>query len=121
MVIQAEVHDRWNIILPGIQPQLISNLTAVSKKPIILVIVSGGQVDLTAYKNDPKVGAIMWAGYPGQRGGEAIAATLLGNSPSGRLPSTQYPADYINQVPISDQSLRPSPTKSDRYQYKHNP
>ena len=30
------------------------------------------------------------------------------HSPSGRLPSTQYPAEYVNQVPMTDQSFRPS-------------
>ena len=32
---------------------------------------SGGVVDLAAVKANPNVGAIMWAGYPGQAGGAA--------------------------------------------------
>jgi len=65
--------------------------------------------------NNPQVGAILWAGYPGQSGGEAIAQILLGEySPSGRLVSTMYPVSYIYEVPMSDQSMRPSSTNPGR-------
>lgn len=48
------------------------------------------------------VGAILWAGYPGQSGGTALAKIIFGDvSPSGRLSHTTYPANYVNQVPES--------------------
>lgn len=57
---------------------------------------------------------MVWAGYPSQSGGTAIADILKGNAaPAGRLVTTQYPADYIN-VPMTDMNLRPSSTNPGR-------
>lgn len=62
-----------------------------------------------------QVNAIVWGGYPGQSGGEAIVDILLGKvSPAGRLPLTQYPANYVNQVPMTDMNLRVSATNPGR-------
>ena len=39
--------------------------------------------------------AVVWTGYLGQFGGEAVAAALVGETnPSGRLPMTWYAADF---------------------------
>ena len=59
--------------------------------------------------------AIIWAGYPGQSGGAAIFDILTGKiAPAGRLPITQYPAAYTDQVPMTDMTLRPSSTNPGR-------
>jgi beta-D-xylosidase 4 len=51
---------------------------------------------------------LIWGGYPGQDGGTALFDIITGKQgPAGRLPITQYPADYVDQVPITDMSLRP--------------
>jgi beta-D-xylosidase 4 len=61
-----------------------------------------------------QVNAIVWGGYPGQSGGTAIVDILTGKvAPAGRLPITQYPADYI-QVPMTDMSIRPSDSNPGR-------
>ena len=60
--------------------------------PITLVILSGGPVDVSAAKANAKVGAIVWAGYPGQSGGDALAQILFGDvNPSGRIHTDVVP------------------------------
>ena len=59
--------------------------------------------------------AIVWGGYPGQSGGAALFDILTGKvAPAGRLPITQYPAAYADQVPMTDMTLRPSATNPGR-------
>lgn len=53
--------------------------------------------------------ALLWGGYPGQSGGAALASVITGaTAPAGRLPLTQYPAAYVNEIPMTDMALRPS-------------
>ena len=47
--------------------------------PVVLVIMAAGPVDVSFAKNNSKFGAILWAGYPGQDGGDAIAQVLYGD------------------------------------------
>ena len=56
----------------------VAAAAAKDNKPVVLVIMSGSSVDLSAEKADPNVGAIIFAGYPGQSGGAAIAQTIVG-------------------------------------------
>lgn len=117
--IEAEFGDRDDISLAGLQTNLINSVLAVAQNPVILVVVTGGVVDLSLYKNDPRVGAIVWAGYIGQFGGEAIADVLFGQyNPSGRLTQTFYDSSFINQVIIQDMNMRPvngSPGRTYRF------
>lgn len=76
--LEAEFKDRAGLLLPGRQQELISKVAAASKGPMILVLMSGGPIDVSFAKHDPKIGAILWAGYPGQAGGAAIADVLFG-------------------------------------------
>jgi len=107
--IESEGRDRTTITLPGVQNDLITQVAGCSKGPIIVVVVSGGQLDLSTPKNTAKVNGLLWAGYPGQSGGDAIAQTLYGdNNPAGRLPYTLYPGAYVNQVSMFDMGMRPN-------------
>lgn len=81
--IEAETVDRAELFLPGRQQDLVSKVAAASRGPTILVIMSGGPIDITFAKNDPRIGGILWAGYPGQAGGAAIADILFGTSNPG--------------------------------------
>ncbi|KAL0283381.1 UNVERIFIED_CONTAM: putative beta-D-xylosidase [Sesamum radiatum] len=72
--IEAEFVDRAGLLLPGCQQELISKVASASKGPTILVLMSGGPVDVSFAHNDPRIGAILWAGYPGQAGGAAISS-----------------------------------------------
>jgi len=76
--IEAEFRDRTGLLLPGRQQELVSKIAAASKGPTILVLMSGGPIDVSFAENDPKIGSIVWAGYPGQAGGAAIADVLFG-------------------------------------------
>lgn len=42
--------------------------------------MSGGPVDVSRAKHDASIGAIMWVGYPGQSGGDAVADAVFGNT-----------------------------------------
>lgn len=77
---------------------------------MILVLLSGGPLDVTFAQANPKIGAILWAGYPGQAGGLAIAKVLFGDhNPSGRLPVTWYPEEFT-KVPMTDMRMRADPS-----------
>ncbi len=80
---EGESADRTFRLPPG-QDELISQIAALNKKTIV-VLTSGGGVDMSAWID--RVPALLEAWYPGQEGGAAVAQLLFGeSSPSGRLP-----------------------------------
>lgn len=82
--IEAEFRDRDGLLLPGLQQELVSRVARAARGPVILVIMSGGPIDVTFAKNDPKISAILWVGYPGQAGGTAIADVIFGRTNPGK-------------------------------------
>jgi beta-D-xylosidase 4 len=103
--VEGEAHDRHVLTLPGQQEALVQALAATGK-PVILVLVHGGPLAIEALRDT--MPAILDAHYPGEMGGDAVTAVLLGDaSPSGRLSSTVYPADYVTRRPITDMALAP--------------
>ncbi|KUJ14582.1 glycoside hydrolase family 3 protein [Mollisia scopiformis] len=111
--IAAEELDRYNITWPSAQLSLLTELSALGKPLIVAEL--GDQVDDTALLANHNISAILWAGYPGQDGGTAVLNILTGTTaPAGRLPVTVYPGKYVNQVPMTDMSLRPSATNPGR-------
>lgn len=107
---EKEGLDRTSLLLPGKQQSLITAVASAAKRPVILVLLTGGPVDVTFAQSNPKIGAILWAGYPGQAGGLAIARVLFGDhNPSGRLPVTWYPEEFT-RVPMTDMRMRADPT-----------
>jgi len=85
---RTEVLDRETLSLPDGQDELVAAVAAVNPRTIV-VLQTGGPV-LLPWRD--KVGALVEAWYPGQKGGEAIAAVLFGDvNPRGRLPVT-FPA-----------------------------
>lgn len=106
--IEAEGMDRANITWPGNQLQLVNELTKLGK-PVIVLQMGGGQVDSSSLKSNKNVNALIWGGYPGQSGGQALLDIITGKrAPAGRLTATQYPAKYAEQFPATDMALRPS-------------
>ncbi len=87
--------DRADLELPPMQQRLL-DLVVATGKPTVLVVLSGSALDLRWAAE--QVGAILFAWYPGQEGGTAIADALFGTySPAGRLPLT-FPAS-LEQLP----------------------
>lgn len=76
--IEAESRDRVDIHLPGQQSTLVTEVAKVAKGPVILVIMSGGGMDISFAKTDPKITSILWVGYPGEAGGAALADIIFG-------------------------------------------
>ena len=70
--------DRASLLLPGRQQELVTKVAAASRGPTILVLMCGGPVDVSFAENNPRIGAILWAGYPGEAGGMAIADVVFG-------------------------------------------
>jgi hypothetical protein len=56
----------------------VAAATAAAKKPLILVIMSGGFLDLTPWKSDPRIDAMMWTGCKSTLAGTIV---LLAQSP----------------------------------------
>lgn len=82
--------DRTDIRLPAIQQRLLEALHKTGK-PIVLVLTGGSA--LAVDWADQHLPAIVMSWYPGQRGGDAVADVLFGDSnPAGRLPITFYKA-----------------------------
>lgn len=105
--IEAEGMDRQNITWPGAQLDLISQLSKVGK-PLVVLQMGGGQVDSSSLKNNTGVNSLIWGGYPGQSGGQALIDIITGaRAPAGRLVTTQYPADYVDSFDQLDMQLSP--------------
>lgn len=82
----AEGRDRTHLSLPEKQDELIQAVAAVNPR-VTVVLFAGAPVVMRPWLDQVK--AVLWAGYPGQEGGQAIVETLLGEvNPSGKLPFT---------------------------------
>ncbi|GFF56102.1 probable exo-1,4-beta-xylosidase bxlB [Aspergillus udagawae] len=116
----SELNDRISVAWPTSQLSLIKEICALGKPCVVVQL--GDQLDDTTLLNNRNVSAILWAAYPGQDGGPAIFDVLTGLiPPAGRLPVTQYPSRYVDQIPMTDMSLRPQGDRPGRtYWYYEN-
>ncbi len=104
---ESEGMDRYTIDWPPASIDLIGQFASMGKPVIVLQM--GDQLDNTPLLSNPNISAIVWGGYPGMAGGDALMNVLTGKyAPAGRLPVTQYPADYVNEVDLTDMGLRPN-------------
>jgi beta-glucosidase len=82
---ESEGSDR-TFQLPPAQDELIRAIADANKNTIV-VVTSGGAVDMTAWVD--RVPALFESWYSGQEGGTALAQLLFGEyNPSGKLPVT---------------------------------
>jgi beta-glucosidase len=85
---ETEAFDKSTLALPGRQDELVSAVAAAARRTV--VVVNAATPVLMPWRDE--VDAILWAGLPGQEGGHAVAAALLGDiEPAGRL-VTSFPA-----------------------------
>mgnify|MGYP000879540476 CR=1 FL=1 len=95
--------DRVDIALPAVQQALIRDL-AQSGSSVVLVLAGGSPIALGEIAD--LVDAIVFAWYPGQEGGRAVADVLFGwAAPSGRLPVT-FPRSVDQLPPFEDYAMR---------------
>jgi beta-glucosidase len=88
---ESEGFDRDTMDLPAEQVELIKRVAAANPRTVV-VLNNGAPVTLEPWLRD--VPAVVEAWYPGQEGGDAVAAVLLGEvNPSGKLPDT-FPRRY---------------------------
>lgn len=110
---EREELDRWNCTFPGLQTELISAVAAL-KKPTVMVLIHGGAMCLGALKDS--VPSIVDAFYGGEKGPEALADVLFGDyNPSGKLPITMYPPEYMYQIPLTQMSVSAPPGRTHLY------
>ena len=83
--VESEGFDRATLALPGQQDDLVRRVAAVNPRTIV-VVNAGSPVELP-WADD--VAAVLFAWFPGQEAGHALADVLLGKAePGGRLPTT---------------------------------
>jgi beta-glucosidase len=93
--------DRDRIELPPWQLAYLRKLRDQGK-PVILILTGGSPIAIPEDIAD----AVLFAWYPGERGGEAVANIIFGDQvPSGKLPIT-FPASTEQLPPYEDYSMR---------------
>ena len=101
---ESENKDR-TYALPDGQNELIAAVSALNSKTVV-IINSGGEVDITPFKDN--VAAILMAWYGGQEGGRALADIVSGKvSPSGKLPFTFWGSEQKNPASAYYHELTP--------------
>ncbi len=92
----GESRDCANLKLPGVQEELILELSKVGK-PIVVVLITGRPYSLKSIVD--KVDAIIQLWLPGETGAQAVVEALYGEiNPSGKLPIS-FPRS-AGQIPV---------------------
>jgi beta-glucosidase len=92
-----EEYSRTSLNLCGRQQQLLEAVVATGK-PVVLVMIDGRAATINWAQQ--YVPAILYAWFPGEFTGDAVARTLFGdNNPGGKLPVT-FPRS-VGQIPFA--------------------
>ncbi|MDP4291866.1 MAG: glycoside hydrolase family 3 C-terminal domain-containing protein, partial [Bacteroidota bacterium] len=109
----GENKSRTSLDLPGHQLELIQAIKATGK-PVIVVLI--GSQPMTINWINRYIDGIIYAGYPGAKGGKAIADVLFGDyNPGGKLTLT-FPKS-VGQLPFNFPS-KPNAQSDDGEQAK---
>ena len=104
---ERESADRETLRLPLVQERAILASAAVA--PTVVVVFAGAAVDMSAWAD--KVSAILFAGYPGAGGDEALASLLSGeNNPCGRL-SESFPRSLADCPAVREDGISAGVTR----------
>jgi beta-glucosidase len=96
--------DRLEYDLPQNQLNFLRRFRESNTKPVIVVITAGSPVNMSEISE--LADAVLWAWYPGEEGGNAVADILFGEvSPSGRLPIT-FPKSFQQLPPYEDYNMK---------------
>lgn len=89
--LESEGSDRHTMKLNPEAERAILETSAVNSATVV-VLFAGSPIDMSTWVD--KVAAIVWAGFPGEKGAEAVADVLCGKvNPSGKLSET-FPISY---------------------------
>ncbi|MEZ0112388.1 beta-glucosidase [Catenulispora sp. EB89] len=95
--VESEGFDRTDLKLPGRQDALVAAVLAANPRTVV-VVNAGAPVEMP-WRDE--AAAILWAWFPGQEGGHAVADALTGAvEPGGRLPTT-FPATAADAPVLS--------------------
>lgn len=104
--VEHEGGDRSIIGLTGVQEDLVKAVAAaVGPQRVIVVYVNGGPVSSTWIKENIPTVVECW--YNGMFAGTALAQVLWGDvNPSGVLPFSVLPEDYVDKAAMSNMNMR---------------
>jgi beta-glucosidase len=95
--------DRRTLGIPETQMKYLRELRSKTQKPLIIVLTGGSPINVT--KISEMADALLFAWYPGQAGGDAVADVIFGDvSPSGKLPIT-FPKSESQLPDYKDYSM----------------
>ena len=101
-ILTTENGDRSDILLPPVQLEYVKKLAASSAR-VVLVLTGGSPIALGEVAD--LVEAVVFAWYPGQEGGKAVADVIFGRrTPTGKLPIT-FPKALDQLPPFDDYSM----------------
>ena len=114
---EGEGSDRVSLALPGQQVELLRAIVDsrhAKQLPTIVVVSSGGAVDLTEFAADEGVTAILWSAPGGKWGGHAFVDVMLSTGEpldgvavgGGRMPYTVFPTGYVESMSYADLNMR---------------
>ncbi|MFC2110298.1 glycoside hydrolase family 3 C-terminal domain-containing protein [Bacteroidota bacterium] len=96
--------DNITMKLPENQLEYLRKMRGKHNKPLIVVVFAGCPLDLTEISE--LADAVIYAWYPGEQGGNAIANVIFGDvSPSGKLPIT-FPENKEQLPAYKDYSMK---------------
>lgn len=115
--IESEGTDRTSIALPSGQLELYRTVLSTTKaqhKPLVLIIFSGGAVDLQFARDEPGVSAIIWAGQCATNIC-VVAKSICNNLPSLCICRTQNRSFRLRvDVALQVSPRLPGPVRSQR-------